>query len=105
MNSERLISIGFNLARNGCQELGAKVNVSPVESSRSRESRRPRTTVVDLAADVRLIGRFDLGVTVNNVFGTSCTTASLFAARSGKIPGDPRTLAVTPATGSRFLGR
>ncbi|MDE0393930.1 MAG: hypothetical protein OYK82_04030 [Gammaproteobacteria bacterium] len=99
----RQTSIGINSAKNGCQAQGAKVNASVGASSRSRESGRPRTRVVDLATDVRLIGRFDLRVTVNNVFGTSCATASLFAARAGNIPGDPRTLAVTLATGSLFL--
>ncbi len=67
--------------------------------------RAPAFTVVDLAADVRLIGRFDLRVAVNNVFDTSYATASLFAARAGNIPGDPRTLAVTLTTSSLFVGR
>ena len=82
----------------------AKVHASAGASGRSRDSGRPRTTVADLAAGVRPIGRLDLGVGVNGASATSCATASLFAARAGKIPGDPGTPAVTLAAGSRFLG-
>jgi len=65
----------------------------------------PAFTVIDLATDLRLLGRFDLRVALNNVFDTSYATASLFAARAGNIPGDPRTLTVTLTSSSLFVRR
>ncbi len=64
--------------------------------------RAPGYAVVDVAVDVRLLGRFDVRAAVDNVFDESYATASLFAARAGNVPGEPRTFSVTLTTSSIF---
>ncbi|MCG8466653.1 MAG: TonB-dependent receptor [Gemmatimonadetes bacterium] len=65
----------------------------------------PSYAVVDLSGDLRLTDRFDLRVSLNNVFDTTYAVSSLFASRAGNIPGDPRTLRVELATASTWWAR
>lgn len=64
----------------------------------------PAYTVVDLAADRRL-GFVEARLAVTNVFDSSYAVASLFAARAGNIPGEPRAVSLTLTTSTSFLGR
>lgn len=56
--------------------------------------RAPGFTVVDLYAYRRLGNHAQLQVQLENVFDTVYATSSLFAARAGNFPGQPRTLSV-----------
>jgi iron complex outermembrane recepter protein len=65
----------------------------------------PAYTVFDVNADVRLGRFFDVRVMLSNVLDETYAVASLFAARAGNIPGEPRTLSVQLSTSSAWWGR
>jgi iron complex outermembrane receptor protein len=66
--------------------------------------RAPAYTVVDLHYFQRLTDRLRLQVRCENVFDAQYAASSLFAARAGNIPGQPRTFSVLMIVNTRAAG-